>query len=374
VRVLFFNEGNLGAHIMGQGQLDAALGVGAASVPDVEIHFAGLAPMGPLATRLVYQLAGPLGKVGLDISRLRWHLVQSARARRALDRALRSWPADVIQVHTQSVAMLMGKHKPALPLVLSIDTTVHDWWAMPAWRPSGRAAAAIFSPNVALERHAFRSAALTLAWTSWAARAVRRTAPGAAVVEHHPGIDLTRYRPAPHRDRERPRVLFVGGRFAEKGGGDLIDALAPELGREVDLDLVTPAPVPEREGVRVHRLGPSDPKLLDLQQQADLLCLPTYGDAAPWAIVEAMACATPVLSTHVGGIPDLLGDGEAGVLVPHGDVASLRSALQSLLGDAKRRASLGAVARARCEERYDARRQFSRLTSHLQAAIETTDG
>src|ERR1039458_9953597 len=46
VRVLFFNEGNLGTHILGQGQLDAALHAGLSSAPDVETHFAGLTPMG----------------------------------------------------------------------------------------------------------------------------------------------------------------------------------------------------------------------------------------------------------------------------------------------------------------------------------------
>ncbi len=188
------------------------------------------------------------------------------------------------------------------------------------------------------------------------------------MVTHHPGLDLERYRPAPRRVRMRPRVLFVGGRFAAKGGEDLIEALADGLGSEVDLDVVTPEPVPERPGLRIHRLDPSDPELLDLQQQADVFCLPTYGDSNPWVLLEAMACATPVVSTPVGGIPGMLEDGRAGVLVPHGDPRALGEALRALLADPERRAELGARGRARCEAHYDARRQFAALAERLREA------
>jgi glycosyltransferase involved in cell wall biosynthesis len=163
-----------------------------------------------------------------------------------------------------------------------------------------------------------------------------------------------------------PRVLFVGGRFQEKGGEDLLDALGSDLGRTVELDLVTPDPVPERPGVRMHRLTVTDPKLLELQQQADLMCLPTYGDTNPWALLEAMACGTPVVSTPVGGIPDMLEDGRAGVLVPHGDPRALGEALRGLLADPARREQLSAAARERCARHYDARRQFAALAERLR--------
>jgi alpha-maltose-1-phosphate synthase len=370
MRVLFFNEGNLGAHILGQGQLEDSLRIGLADAPEVQAHFAGLTPMGRMAHAAATRSTAPLARAGLDFRTLRWHAVQALRARRALREELRDWPADVAHVHSHSIALAMTGTMRAMPVALSVDVTVRDWWAMPAWRPSQRHAPMMIEPSCILERRALSRAALVLAWTAWARKAVQQSAPDAHVVEHHPGIDLTHYRPAVRRERARPRVLFVGGRFMEKGGEDLLHALGEQLGREVDLDLVTPADVPARAGVTVHRLKPSDPRLLELQQQADLFCLPTHGDAAPWAVLEAMACETPVLSTHIGGIPDMLEQGRAGVLVAHGDRAALREALSALLSDPERRASLGAIARERCERHYDARRQFARLVDHLAQARE----
>jgi glycosyltransferase involved in cell wall biosynthesis len=370
-KVLFLNEGNLGTHIMGQSQLDEALRVGLPFAPELEARFAGLGPMGRVARAAATRPVEPLASRGLDFRTLRWHLVQSLRARRAIREQLRQWPADIAHVHSHSIALTMAATMRALPVALSVDTTVGDWWSMPAWRDAQRRHGAItIAPSAALERRAFRHAALTLAWTAWTRRSVERSEPDAHVVEHHPGLDLERYRPATRRPRERPRVLFVGGRFAQKGGEELLDVLAEQLGEDVELDLVTPAPVAERAGVRVHRLGPSDPLLRDLQQQADLLCLPSRADAAPWAVLEAMACGTPVLATRVGGIPDLLDDGRAGLLVDVGDGRALRAGLESLLGEPHARAALAARARARCEERYDARRQIPRLAEHLREAIE----
>jgi glycosyltransferase involved in cell wall biosynthesis len=370
MRVLFFNEGNLGTHILGQGQLDAALRAGLASAPVLEAHFAGLSPLAGVANAAATRPVRSLAALDLGLRTFRWHLVQSLRARRQLGRALEDWPADVVQVHSQAVALLIGPVIGAAPVVLSVDATIADWSAMPAWS-SGRGHPEIaLSPSRALERRALRRAPLVLAWTGWARRAVERDAPGANVIEHHAGLDLERYRPAARAERQHARVLFIGGRFLEKGGQDLLRALDGRLGLDVELDLVTPAPVPERPGVRVHRLRPGDPGLLELQQQADVMCLPTYGDTNPWAILESMACGTPVISTPVGAIPEMLADGEAGVLVPYGEPRALREALDGLLGDATRRTGLAARARERCERRYDARRQLPILAEHLRQVSE----
>jgi glycosyltransferase involved in cell wall biosynthesis len=366
LRLLFFNEGDLGSHVLGHSRMADAHRAGLESFPHVEARFARLTEMSRLADAAASRPIEPLRRAGLDMHGLRWHLVQSLRARRALSREIDAFGPDVVQVYTPAVAMTMAGIMRRVPTVLAMDATVQEWRRMPGWCPTQRYADATIAPSRALEHRALRGAALVLARTRWVRESVEREFPDVRVLEHHPGIDIARYRPAALRDRERPRVLFVGGRFEKKGGFDLLDALAGELdsGR-VELDIVTPHEVPARRGVRVHRLGPSDPALLDLHQQADVMCLPTHGDTNPWAILEAMACGTAVVASRVGGIADMLDDGRAGVLVECGEVRGLREALLALLSDRPRRAELAAAARARCELHYDARRQFGRLVELL---------
>lgn len=366
MRVLFYNEGNLGEQIMGQGQLDAALHTGLGDSGSVTARYAGLTPMGRVAQAAAHRPLPLLSHAKIGFEMPRWHTVQSLRARSALRRELREWPADIVQVHSHSVSFALGATMAELPVVLSVDTTVRDWRQMPAWRPPPRRGAIELAVSEALERRAFNRAALVLAWTGWARDSVARTAPAAHVVEHHPGLDLERYKPLPRSPRERPRVLFIGGRFQAKGGEDLLAVLGEDLGVGVDLHIVTPADVPQRSGVTVHRLGPSDPELLRLLQDCDVLCLPTHGDAAPWVVLEAMACGTPVLASHIGGIPDLLDGGRAGVLVPHAERQALGESLRALLADPQRRGELAAHGRARCESHYDARVQGRRLIELLQ--------
>ncbi len=80
-------------------------------------------------------------------------------------------------------------------------------------------------------------------------------------------------------------------------------------------------------------------------QQADLFVLPSYREGVPNTLVEAMAAGRPVLSTRVGGTPDLVQDGERGYLVDAGDIQALGEALVVLCHDPVLRRRLGAQAR-----------------------------
>jgi glycosyltransferase involved in cell wall biosynthesis len=302
-----------------------------------------------------------LGGLDLDLQTVRWHAVQARRARNVLRQELMVSRPDVVHVKSHSIAMGLVDDMDSVPIVPVVDATVWEWREMAIWRGLRPYSRAMVAPSEILERRVFSRAPMVIALTDWARASVLRSAPEANVVKHHPGIDLSRYAPAAHEASETRRVLFVGGRFEPKGGLDLIEALRPRLGRDVELDIVTTEEVPDTNGVRVHRLGAGDQRLVELYRRADLFCLPTCGDSNPWVILEAMACATPVLSTTVGAIPELLGHGEAGVVVGAGDRDALRSELDRLLDDEVLRRRLGTAGRRRCELHYDSRRQVPLL-------------
>jgi glycosyltransferase involved in cell wall biosynthesis len=117
----------------------------------------------------------------------------------------------------------------------------------------------------------------------------------------------------------------------------------------------------------VHRLGPGG-ELAELFAAADVFCLPTSVDAVPWAVLEAMASGTAVVSTDVGSIPELLAAGTdeaAGIVVPPGDPVALGAALDRLLDDPQLRAAMGKHGRERAEVHYDATRNTPRLIELL---------
>jgi glycosyltransferase involved in cell wall biosynthesis len=86
----------------------------------------------------------------------------------------------------------------------------------------------------------------------------------------------------------------------------------------------------------------------------DVLVQPSRADNLPLAILEAMAAGLPVIGTRVGGIPELVLNGETGVLVEPESPAALAAALDSLAGNPERRRELGRRGRRRVEEHFSA--------------------
>jgi glycosyltransferase involved in cell wall biosynthesis len=292
---------------------------------------------------------------------LRWHLARGWAARRLI----RRHRSDVIHVTTDQVSFLLGGVQRRTPCVLSLDITTYDWLRLLRGLPADAPMPRDLQPLVALERRALHRAPLSIPWTETVAAQARAIAPRARVEALHPGVDLERFRPAAGRRGDGPlKVLFVGGRWEAKGGPDLVAALSDDLGTTAELHVVSPVAPPAVPGMTVHSAGPGSPELLARFHEADVLCLPSYVDATPWVVVEALATGLPVVASDIGSIPELVGP-EAGRLVAPGDVAGLRAALRELRDD-DLRARMGEAGRTRAEERFDARRNTRRLAGLLR--------
>ena len=90
-------------------------------------------------------------------------------------------------------------------------------------------------------------------------------------------------------------------------------------------------------------------------------------DILPTVILEAMATGLPVVSTRLSAIPEMVRNGESGLLVNPGDVEGLANAIESLLRDEQLRARLGAAGRRNIEEKFDVDKTAAQLLGLVEA-------
>jgi glycosyltransferase involved in cell wall biosynthesis len=93
-------------------------------------------------------------------------------------------------------------------------------------------------------------------------------------------------------------------------------------------------------------------ELPPLYERAAVVAVPSHREGFGVACVEAMAAGRPVVASAVGGLLDLVADGETGLLVSPRDVPALRAALERLLRDAELRRRMGTAARERIRENF----------------------
>jgi glycosyltransferase involved in cell wall biosynthesis len=98
------------------------------------------------------------------------------------------------------------------------------------------------------------------------------------------------------------------------------------------------------------------PDVLSVHKAFDLFVMSSVTEGLGTSLLDAMACAKPVVATTAGGIPEVVVDGETGLLVPPRDHHALADAIVRLLNDAGLRARLGEAGLARVRERFTAER------------------
>lgn len=187
----------------------------------------------------------------------------------------------------------------------------------------------------------------------------------------------------PTKPRVPGRIMAMASADAPmKGISTLLEAFAKlRTERDVELVLVTrPAPGGRTEKL-IEKLGIgdavrfasglSDDELVELMGSAELACVPSLYEGFSLPTAELMACATPLVVSRAGAIPEVVGeDGECADLVTPGDVGELLHALEQMLDDPERRARMGAAGRKRVEEHFSWRAVAVTVAAAYQKVID----
>ncbi|MCL6584925.1 MAG: glycosyltransferase family 4 protein [Anoxybacillus sp.] len=169
---------------------------------------------------------------------------------------------------------------------------------------------------------------------------------------------------SPSRMNDIPICLFLGRLGKRKGTYDLIEAIRiiKDKGLKAKFLLAGDGEIENiQQCIKDYNLGDyvetlgwiSGEQKLSLLQKADLFVLPSYNEGLPMAILEAMDFGLPVISTPVGGIPEVIKNEENGFLVQPGDIKELASAIEKIIVDKNVRERIGMNNKQKIKEKFD---------------------
>ncbi len=190
-------------------------------------------------------------------------------------------------------------------------------------------------------------------------------------------VDVARFKPGLADARLRWRrargfgesdlvVVFCGRLVARKGPDVLLEAWQPLTERHPNVRLLLLGDgrdQPDSIVDRLHQIVARWPvqdvifegavdKPEDYLAVADIFVLPSFKEGAPNALLEAMAAGLATVSSKIGGVEDLVADGETGLMFPAGDASALTKTLSGLIEDRKRRNEIGAAARRHVMDQF----------------------
>ena len=200
------------------------------------------------------------------------------------------------------------------------------------------------------------------------------------------GIDTVRFAPGDRTaakaalglDPDERHIGIVATLRSWKGHLFLLDAFAQLQRSNMRLLIIGEGPMRGPIDERIAALGLGDRVILAGQrtdperwlQAMDVFCLPSYAnEGVPQAILQAMLCALPIVSTPVGAILEAVSDGESALVVPPKDATALAQAIARLLDDPALAARLGAAARQRACARFSKEAMLDRMQSVFLQAL-----
>lgn len=191
----------------------------------------------------------------------------------------------------------------------------------------------------------------------------------------HCGVDPAVFVLVDRSGRSAPlRVLNVGRLVADKGQAVLLEAIALLEDRGVEVEVTLVGDGPDRLALEA-AAGPSvrfagavgQDRIRELYEAADVFCLASFAEGVPVVLMEAMATGLPVVSTRIAGIPELVEDGSAGLLVAPGRAGGVADALERLAADPDLRTRMGRAGRERVVAGYDIADAVERLAELYDA-------
>lgn len=293
--------------------------------------------------------------------------------------ALRALQPDVVSVHTPSLAL--GAYWAGVPTLYTCHGNQPvEWWG---WRALGDVLR--YRLTEALQSAALRRATHLVTISAYAEAAfVARTRARLYRIAN-PVADDCFGLPEQGAESTAPTLLYAGTISPVKDLVTLVRALGllraevPKVRLEVAGRVNSPGyeQVVKREiselglasAVQLHGLL-DRPSLLAAYARASLVVSASRWENSPVSIAEAMAAAKAVVATRVGGVPELVSEGETGLTVPPGDPAALARACKALLDDPGLRRSMGCRARQVAGERF----RIEAVAARYRLALYQTAG
>ncbi|MFK7804093.1 MAG: glycosyltransferase family 4 protein [Anaerolineae bacterium] len=314
-----------------------------------------------------------------------WTLQASMQANKEIKKIISAGnKPDVLFFHTQVTAVLVRKLMDQIPSVISLDATPLQYDSLGEFYEHKSGPNWLEDFKFKLNQACYKRAKHLVTWSDWAkqsliedygveANKITIIPPGVNVDEWHTSSNYA-------SESNRPiRFLFVGGDLKRKGGDDLITAfkaVKQELtNTPIELHLVTrdKTQADQQDVFVYNNMQANSPELKALYQQADIFCLPTYGDCLPMVLSEAAASELPLISTKIAAIPEIVKPNESGILVKPGDIQAIKEAMLKLIKNPAERYRMGKTAFQQTKKTFDAQTNALRLFDLLKSTANHHD-
>jgi glycosyltransferase involved in cell wall biosynthesis len=217
---------------------------------------------------------------------------------------------------------------------------------VPGYDPTALRLQSLHTMLKPLTRRIWRNAVFTIALSDGLKRLAHQASPDQPIEIIHNGIDPEIFRPdengIPGPDG-RIRIITVARLIERKGLDVLLEAVSRIRHPDISLRIIGTGQIESklRELARELKIDGkvefhgyrNQSDLCKLYNDADLFVLPSMAESFGMVILEAMSCGLPVVATRVGGIPEVVTNGENGLLVQPGDVESLIAGIKTLSTD-----------------------------------------